>query len=79
MTMKSLLILASALSLVAVAPAQAKSRKHYKVPKIVRIAPVDQYEAARQRALALYGGCVTDEGYGRFNPCGHGSSTFSTR
>jgi hypothetical protein len=76
MTVKSMLIVASALSLVvaATASADAKTRKrhHVKPPKYVRVVPplVDpQYEATRQRYMLLYGGCVSDEGYGRFSPC----------
>jgi hypothetical protein len=70
MIAKSLLIVVAAASLaVMTAPADAKSRKRHKAPKIVHIAPVSEYEAIRQRALLLHGGCVTDEGYGRFSPC----------
>lgn len=64
------IVVAAALLAVTVAPADAKkSRKRYKAPRIVHIAPVSEYETARQRALQLFGGCVTDEGYGRFSPC----------
>lgn len=70
MIAKTLLIVATALSLAATtAAADAKPRKRHKAPKIVHIAPVSEYEAIRQRALQLFGGCVTDEGYGRFSPC----------
>lgn len=70
MIAKSLFIVAAAASLaLTTASAEAKSRKRHKVPKIVHVAPVSEYEAMRQRALLLFGGCVTDEGYGRFNPC----------
>ena len=71
MIAKSLsIIVAAALLAVTTAPADAKkNRKRYKAPRIVHIAPVSEYEAARQRALLLFGGCAIDEGYGRFSPC----------
>ena len=72
MIAKSLsIVVAAALLAVTTAAAEAKSRKRHKPPKIVHVAPapVSEYEAMRQRALLLFGGCVTDEGYGRFNPC----------
>lgn len=75
MTLAKLLIAASALSLVAVAPAEAKSRKHHRhhKPSIVYLERTPAIDALRARYLALYGGCVQEEGYGRYSPCGHGS------
>ena len=69
MIAKSLFIVVAASLAITTASAEAKSRKRYKAPKIVHIAPVSEYEPMRQRALLLHGGCVTDEGYGRFSPC----------
>jgi hypothetical protein len=69
-TMKSLLTVAAAALLVAATTsADAKPRKRHKAPKIVHVTPESEYEVIRQRYLLLYGGCVTDEGYGRFSPC----------
>lgn len=81
MTLTKLLIAASALSLIAVVPADAKSRKHYRhhKPSVVYLERTPQIDALRARYMALYGGCAQEEGYGRYSPCGVGTGQFGGR
>ena len=81
MTLTRLLIAASALSLVATAPADAKSRKQYRhhKPSFVYLERTPERDALRARYMALYGGCVQEEGYGRYSPCGVGTTPFGGR
>ena len=74
--MRSILIVTLATSMLAANPADAASRHKHKrhhasAPVVVRTAPAS---VLNRPAWASPYECYTDEGYGRFWPCGAGMS-----
>jgi hypothetical protein len=63
------------LSVVGLAPADAATKKKVRHPAPATVAPLYAYPApTRGPVWAAPGECYTDEGYGRYWPCGAGKS-----